>query len=481
MMKSLETVYPSVLIAAPQGHSGKTLISIALCAAFKQRGLVVQPFKKGPDYIDPSWLTVAAGRGCRNLDAVLMPEETLLVSFKRSSQRADVSIIEGAMGLYDGFDSGEQGSTAQIARLLHSPIIMVVNTARMTQSVAAMISGYQHFQPDINIAGVILNNVSGSRHEHKLVTAIEQYCGIPVLGSVPREDSLFIAERHLGLVPYREVGEGSVIGQIRHRLEGRLDLDGILGVARTAKTPDAADVPAPTKKAAVVRVGVMFDKVFTFYYLENLEALERAGAELVFIDSIHDQRLPDVDALYIGGGFPEFFLPELEANSGLRRDIARAIEDNLPVYAECAGLMYLCRSITWRGEEHDMVGIIPASVELSAKPQGHGYVMVEVIDKNPLFPIGLTFWGHEFHHSRLSESGGLKFAYRMLRGRGVDGESDGIMYRNVFATYTHLHALGVPHWAEAFVALASQYQHSLSTLRLEPQIVGISTNRDMFE
>ena len=174
MMKSLETTYPSVLIAAPQGHSGKTLISIALCAAFNQRGLVVQPFKKGPDYIDPSWLTAAAGRRCHNLDAILMPEETLLFSFKRACQGADLAIIEGAMGLYDGLDSGEQGSTAQIARLLRSPIIMVVNTARMTQSVAAMLTGYQHFQPDIDIAGVILNNVSGSRHEHKLVNAIKQ-------------------------------------------------------------------------------------------------------------------------------------------------------------------------------------------------------------------------------------------------------------------------------------------------------------------
>jgi len=461
-MKYLETVCPSIIIAAPQGRSGKTLISIALCAAFKKRGLVVQPFKKGPDYIDPTWLTAAASRGCRNLDAVLMPEEALSVSFKRSCKGADVAIIEGAMGLYDGFDLGEQGSTAQLARLLHSPIIMVVNTSRMTQSVAAMLTGYQHFQTDINIAGVILNNVSGSRHEQKLVTAIEKNCGIPVLGSVPRDDTILITERHLGLVPYGEAGKESVIGQIQHRLEGRLDLDGILDIARRAEVPYIADAPAPKKKATAVRIGVLRDKVFTFYYPENLEALAQAGAELVFIDSIHDHELPDIDGLYIGGGFPEMFLGELEANSQLRYHIAQSIEDYLPVYAECAGLLYLCKGIRWCNQRSDMVGIIPAEVEIRPKPQGHGYALVKVKGKNPLFPIGMKFWGHEFHNSILIGSGDSEFAYRLLRGNGIDNKMDGIVYKNVLATFIHLHALGVPQWAGAFVALANQHRHSLS-------------------
>jgi cobyrinic acid a,c-diamide synthase len=461
MVKSLETFPPNVLLAAPQGHSGKTLVSIALCAALKHRGLTVQPFKKGPDYIDPSWLTAAAGRPCRNLDPVLMPEETMLLSFQRSCQGADVAIIEGAMGLYDGFDSGERGSTAQVARLLHSPVIMVVNTARMTQSVAALVSGYMHFQPDTDIAGVILNNVSGSRHERKLVAAIKQHCGIPVLGSVPREDSLFITERHLGLVPYREAGEKAVISRIHHQLSGRLDLDGILDVARRAKSPRATASPVTRGKASVVRVGVMLDKVFNFYYPENLETLGQAGAELVFIDSLHDNELPDIDGLYIGGGFPEMFLQELEANSQLRDSIAKSIEDNLPVYAECAGLMYLCRGITWRHQRSEMVGVIPAEVEIRPRPQGHGYVRVEVAGKNPLFPIGLKFWGHEFHHSALVVPGEFEFAYRLLRGKGIKNAMDGIVYKNVLAVYTHIHALGVPEWAEAFVARACQHKHPL--------------------
>jgi cobyrinic acid a,c-diamide synthase len=466
-MKSLQTTNPSVTIAAPQGHSGKTLISLALCAAFNQHGLAVQPFKKGPDYIDPSWLTAAAGRACRNLDAVLMPEETLVASFRRACRGANIAVIEGAMGLYDGFDSGERGSTARVSGLLGSPIIMVVNTARMTQSVAALLSGYQHFQPGVNIAGVILNNVAGSRHEQKLAAAVRQHCGIPVLGSVPRDDSLFITERHLGLVPYRETGKNSIIDRIQQRLEGRLDLDGILNIARTAAVPSTTIIPAPVKKRAAVKIGVIFDKVFTFYYPENLEALEQAGAGLVYIDSLHDREPPDIDGLYIGGGFPEMFLPELEANTSLRHRIARLIEDYLPVYAECAGLMYLCRSIKWRDRTSEMVGLIPAEVEIHPRPQAHGYAEVEVTGKNPLFPIGRRFWGHEFHHSALVASGDFQFAYRLRRGKGIEHGRDGIVYKNVLAVYTHLHALGVPDWAEALVGLAKQHRHSSPTLSLK--------------
>ncbi|MFQ6122055.1 MAG: cobyrinate a,c-diamide synthase [Dehalococcoidales bacterium] len=445
---------PRIVIAAPQGRSGKTIISVGLCAAFRQRGFVVQPFKKGPDYIDPSWLTATAGRSCRNLDAVLMSEETLLTSFQRACRGADVALIEGAMGLYDGFDSTGRGSTAQISRLLRSPVILIVNATRMTRSIAAMVTGYQRFEPETNIAGVILNNVAGSRHEHKLVTAVEQYCGIPVVGSIPKDLSLSITERHLGLIPYWEAGQETVINNICQRLEKNLNLNGILDIARSAKGGCVVDTVAESSKATVVKLGVMLDRIFTFYYPENLEALTRAGAELVFIDSMQDQQLPDIDGLYIGGGFPELFLPELEANSRLRQHIAQAIKNYLPVYAECAGLMYLCQVIRWHGEQHEMVGVIPAEVELRQRPQAHGYVMVEVAEENPLFPVGLTFWGHEFHHSRLTKSNDLKFAYRVRRGQGIDGRADGIVYKNVFAAYTHLHALGVSQWAEAFVSQA---------------------------
>ncbi len=447
-----------MLISAPQGRSGKTTVSLALCAALRKQGLAVQPFKKGPDYIDPSWLTGAAGRSCRNLDLFLMSEDTLLTTFQRACQGADVALIEGAMGLFDGLDSG-WGSTAQVAHLLNVPVILVVNTTRMTNSVAAMVMGYQHFQPEINIAGVILNRVSGSRHEKKLRSSVERHCGIPVLGSIPRDIDAHMDQRHLGLIPFTESSSSeSILDRISDKLEGCFDLDGVLSVASQFQSKPTV-CPA-TNVESKVKIGVIQDSVFNFYYPDNLEALSSAGAELVFINSL-EQRLPQVDALYLGGGFPELFLERLEDNTELRKDIKDAIEDNLPVYAECAGLMYLCKGIWWQDRYYEMVGAIPADIEMCQRPQGHGYVVAEVTRENPFFPIGLTLRGHEFHHSKLVKSNDFDFAYQIRRGRGIDGKADGIVYKNVFAAYTHLHASGAPRWAENFVSLALNKQSTL--------------------
>ena len=449
-----------LLISSPQGRSGKTIVTIALCDALKRRGLSVQPFKKGPDYIDPSWLTVAAGRGCRNLDLFIIPKGRLLQTFQQACEETDLAIVEGAMGLYDGLDSHE--TTAEIARLLSVPILLVVNVSRMTSSIAAMVKGYQLFQTDIKIAGVILNYVSGHRHEQKLREAVEQHCGIPVVGSIPRDGDLLIAERHLGLIPAQESGEAKLlIERIGYRLESCFDLDAILSIARTVKAPHPPPLSSGERdgvrgsQAGITKIGVMRDRAFNFYYPENFEALKKAGAELIFVNSFKD-RLPELDGLYIGGGFPEFFLKELEGNHGLRKDIAEAVEEGLPVYAECAGLMYLCRNIEWQGRSYKMVGIIPAEVRLSEKPEGHGYVIAEVMGENPFFPTGLTIRGHEFHHSNLSDTRGLNFAYHIQRGQGIHGSQDGVVYKNLFASYIHLHALGTPEWAQGFVSLASR-------------------------
>lgn len=447
---------PALMIASTQGRSGKTTIGIGLCAALRQRGLTVQPFKKGPDYIDASWLSAAARRSCRNLDVFLMGEEVVTGSFQRACRGVDLALIEGAMGLYDGLYPDGRGSSAHLARMLHIPVILTVNTARMTRSVAALVSGYQHFEPETVVAGVILNSVSGKRHEGKLKGAIERYCGVPVLGVIPRDSNVHIAQRHLGLMPFPESEEAeSVVERIGRQLEAHLDLDGILAVARR-KRPGWRALPMSSGSGTTMaKIGVMLDRVFNFYYPENLEELRRAGAELIFLDSLRD-RLPEIEGLYIGGGFPEFFLQELGANCGLRRDIAEAVEGGLPVYAECAGLMYLCRGIRWRDRWHEMVGLIPAEVEICQRPQGHGYVVAQVRGENPLFPVGLSIRGHEFHHSTLSLSDRLTCAYRIKRGQGIDGKVDAIVYKNVFAAYTHVHALGTPKWAEAFVSLASK-------------------------
>ncbi|MFC1925826.1 cobyrinate a,c-diamide synthase [Chloroflexota bacterium] len=453
-MKSGNKVYPGVLVSATQGRSGKTLISLALCASLRKRALSVQPFKKGPDYIDPSWLSVAAGRECRNLDLFLMSEETTVDSFRNASRGADLAVIEGAMGLYDGLDTEGWGSPAHLARLLKIPVLLIVDATRMTSSVAAMVTGYQNFQPDINIAGVILNNVANKRHRAKLIAAVEQHCGIPVVGEIPRDPDLHMTQRHLGHIPIAEVGESdSIIQRICSKVERHLDLDRIIEIAsdgnfQTTFTDTSIDMQ---RDEAEVKIGILRDRVFNFYYPENLEALCRAGAELVYINSLQD-RLPEIDGLYIGGGFPEFNLKELEANHVLRWDIAKAIEEGLPVYAECAGLMYLCKDIGWQGQRYEMVGVIPAEVDISPRPQGHGYVVAEVVGENPFFPTDIVLRGHEFHHSKIRKTGNLDFAYKISRGHGIDGKSDGVVYKNVLASYTHLHALGAPQWAQAFVA-----------------------------
>ncbi|MGZ3494197.1 MAG: cobyrinate a,c-diamide synthase [Thermodesulfobacteriota bacterium] len=455
-----------LLISSPQGRSGKTIVTVGLCDVLKRRGLSIQPFKKGPDYIDPSWLTLAAGRSCRNLDFFLIPKEKLIQNFEQACDNAHLAIVEGAMGLYDGLDT--HGTTAEIARLLDIPILLVVNTTRMTGSIAAMVTGYQHFQKGIRIAGVILNYVSGSRHEKKLKDAVEQYCGIPVVGSIPKDQDLLIMERHLGLIPTSESGESkSLVERISRKLASRFDLDKILSIARSSKplgssshllkkrTTKKSPLPRGTAGTKKVRIGIIRDRAFNFYYPENLEALVNEGAELLFIDSFKD-RLPKVDGLYIGGGFPEFFLKEVEGNRKLRQGIAKAIHKGLPVYAECAGLMYLCQSISWKRRSYKMVGVIPSEINLSERPEGHGYVVARVINRNPFFPVGLTLRGHEFHHSSLSPTGPLQFAYQIERGEGIAEKKDGIVFKNLFASYVHLHALGTPEWAKGFVGLASK-------------------------
>jgi cobyrinic acid a,c-diamide synthase len=472
-VKAEQVSHLRLVIAAPQGRSGKTTVALGLCAALKGRGLAVQPFKKGPDYIDPSWLSAAAGRPCRSLDPFFIPDAVdLQKAFTKGARGAEFSLIEGNHGLFDsslpeeGEDRG-RGSTAAVARTLQAPILLVINAARMTRSAAAMVHGYQTFEPGTPIAGVILNNVAHGRHEAKLRGAIEEACRIPVLGALPRDEALSIPDRHLGLVPQGEGREAqSALEACRRAVERWFDLDGLLEIAASAppikieasqKSHHPAPFPGPTAKERV-RIGVFRDRAFSFYYPENFEALEEAGGSLVWIDAFEDSALPGVDALFIGGGFPEVFMAELSANLPLRREVRQSVEAGLPVYAECGGLMYLAQSLHWDGRLAEMVGVFPHRIEMSPRPQGHGYVLAEIAGPNPFFPVGTVIRGHEFHHSRLVPPQ-LPFqaAYRLARGKGTGSGQDGLVYKNVLAAYTHLHAAGAQGWAEGLVARGREY------------------------
>lgn len=453
-----------LLISAAHKSSGKTTVTIGLCAALKARGIKVQPFKKGPDYIDPMWLSTASGRACRNLDFFLMGQDEIVASFQRHSSGADISLIEGNKGLYDGLNLDGSNSNAALARLLQAPVVLVIDARGMTRGIAPLILGYQAFDREIRIAGVILNNLGGARHESKLRAVIEHYTDVPVIGAVHHDQRLEIVERHLGLMPSNEAEAAARrVSEIGEVVGAQVDLDRLLEVAASAPPlPEHVCGSGGNQSAAPlpkVRIGWAKDQAFGFYYADDLDALRAAGAELVPLDTLYDEHLPEVDGLFIGGGFPEQFMAELEANASLREEIRSAIESGLPVYAECGGLMYLTRTLTWHGRTHQMVGVIPGDVVMHAKPVGRGYIRLNETGENP-WPVlrgqspAPEVRGHEFHYSSLEnlDTGGIRFAYEVKRGHGIDGRHDGIVYKNVLASYAHLRSLDAYNWAARFVA-----------------------------
>ena len=460
---------PRLLISAAHKSSGKTTVSIGLCAALSSRGLAVQPYKKGPDYIDPMWLTAATGRDCRNLDFYLMRRDEIVATFERYAANADLSLIEGNKGLYDGLDLDGSNSNAALAKLLHTPVVLVIDARGMTRGIAPLILGYQAFDPDIRIAGVILNNLGGARHEGKLRAVIEHYTDVPVLGAVHHDPRLQITERHLGLMPSNETGDAlEHIRMIGSMVGGQVDLDSLLQISRS--TPDseggiAQKVVHPTLNVAgKLRIGLARDQAFGFYYADDLDAMRQAGAEIVPFDTLNDHMLPDaLDGLFIGGGFPELFMAQLESNTSMRSSINKAIEGGLPVYAECGGLMYLARSLSWRNETRQMAGVIPGDVVMHGKPVGRGYVKVRCTGKNP-WPgeqLGKELLAHEFHYSSLENvPHDLTYAFDVVRGHGVDGKHDGIVYKNLLACYTHFRSLHGYNWAERFVGFVREVKEN---------------------
>lgn len=443
-----------LFLSAAHKSSGKTTATLGIAAALAARGLNVQTFKKGPDYIDPLWLKAASGRACYNLDFHTQSTQEIRSSFAAHARATDVALIEGNKGLYDGLDLHGSNSNAALARLLDAPVILVIDARGMTRGIAPLILGYQAFEPDIRITGVILNRLGGSRHEAKLRAVIEHYTSVPVVGALHEDPALAIVERHLGLVPANEMGgAGERIARIADTVSRQVDLDRLLAIARTARVPEAPAVPAAAPANTDVRIGVARDPAFGFYYEGDLEALRAAGAEVRYFDTLADQGLPEVDALFIGGGFPETQMMVLDRNAPMRAAIRNFVEQGRPVYAECGGLMYLARSIAWRGEKREMVGALPLDIEMTDRPVGRGYTRLRAGNH--------TLWGetpgteipaHEFHYSRpVNVAPELRFAFEVARGHGFDGARDGVMYKNVLANYCHLRHTAMNPWVTRFV------------------------------
>ena len=451
-----------LFISAARKSSGKTSISIGLCAALHARGLNVQPYKKGPDYIDPHWLARAAGSRCYNLDFYTMERDEIVELFHRYSTAADISIIEGNKGLYDGLDLDGSNSNAALAKLLDTPVVLVLDARGMTRGIAPLILGYQAFDEDINIKGVILNNLGGFRHEDKLRKVIEHYTDVHVIGAVHYNPELDIEERHLGLVPSHEDSSClSKIKALQEAVERQVDLDALLNIAQQhVPVKPAPVIQQVAARQADINIGIVENAAFGFYYPDDLEAFEQAGANLIRIDNLVDTALPPLDGLFIGGGFPETHMSELESNENFRRQLAQAIDHGLPVYAECGGLMYLARSIEWRKEKHDMVGAIPADIVMEKKPQGRGYVQLRETEDG-IWPSthGQTIAAHEFHYSRfINLPKNARFAFQVLRGTGIDGRHDGYIRNNMLACYTHQRNTSNNNWVERFVAFVRQYK-----------------------
>jgi len=461
---------PRLVIAGLSGDSGKTLVSLSLSAYLESKEVKLSVFKKGPDYIDAAWLGYAARHVCYNLDTFLMDKNEVLNSFIIHSQDSETALIEGNRGLFDGKDVNGTHSTAELAKLLEAPVVLVVDVTKMTRTTAAVINGCKDFDPKLNLAGVILNNVAGKRHQKIVTDTITEYCKLPVLGTIPKlgKKASLIPGRHLGLVPPAEFSdEDKLTATLCEIADKYLNIDELLKIAKSA--PEVTDYQESKDVGFVVKpsvkIGYFKDSVFTFYYPDNLEALKNNGAELIPISSIEDKKLPVIDALYIGGGFPETHAKQLSANQDLMQAIKDKARLGLPIYAECGGLIYLCNSLKWKNESFPMAGLFDIDLQMNEKPVGHGYTEANIDQPNSYFKTGETFRGHEFHYSgSVVHLDNRLGCMAISKGTGLGNKRDGLVYKNVFASYTHIHALGTKSWAPALVRNAREYKNSVAVM-----------------
>jgi len=448
---------PRLVVAGLAGDSGKTLLTLGLARSLRERGLAVRTAKKGPDYIDAAWLAAASGSACVNLDTFMMRREGI-GSGASSLAGADVVLVEGNRGLYDGVDAEGTHSTAELAKLLGSPVLLVVDVTKASRTVAAQVLGCQMLDPALRLGGVVLNRVGTARQQALVRSAVEEVTGLPVVGALPRlsgDDPL--PGRHLGLVTVAEHPDGEgAIARAAEAVARHVDIDRVLDVARSA-----VEVELPLLRVEAeprsCRVGYLADPAFSFYYPENLDSLRRRGAELVAVVPSASAALPRLDALYIGGGFPEVHAERLAGGGALFGALRDHTAAGLPIYAECGGLMLLARELVIDGSSYPMAGVLDLVVEQTPRPQGHGYEVARVDRRNPFFEAGTSLAGHEFHYSRVvAGADAASTVLAVERGCGIGAGRDGIVKGTVWASYLHLHALGTPGWADGFLGMATR-------------------------
>ncbi|MCX7988982.1 MAG: hydrogenobyrinic acid a,c-diamide synthase (glutamine-hydrolyzing) [Thermodesulfovibrio sp.] len=452
-------MFPRVLIAGIRGGAGKTTVTLAIIRDLRERGVNVLAFKKGPDYIDSGWLSLFSGKPCYNLDTFMIPEDRVIQSFIERAM-GYTSVIEGNRGLFDGLDAEGSVSSAELAKLLRCPVILVIDCTKMTRSVAALINGFTQFDKNLDIKGVVLNQVATPRHEKIIRESIEKYCSVEVVGAIPRFKNLKMPERHMGLLPYQEHEMQKEALDFIQKVSEFLETDKILDIAKKAPAIEFIQKKQELNlMGESLKIGVIRDRVFQFYYEENLEELKKCGAQIVLINSLEDQTLPQIDALYIGGGFPETNVSYLSKNMDLMKDIKKKAEEGLPIYAECGGLMYLCKSLITNEGEFPMVGVFPFRLKMFKKPQAHGYVIAKVNGNNPFYEKEVELKGHEFHYSKVIEYESLPtMSFQMVRGEGIVENMDGAVYKNTLGTYIHIHALGTEEWVKGILKIAKIYK-----------------------
>jgi len=441
---------PRLVIAGTHSGCGKTSVAAGLLRALARRGMSVQPYKVGPDFLDPPHLSNAAGRLCRNLDGWMLPQATLVEVFARGADGAGAAVIEGMMGLYDGVGgAGDEGSTAEVARWLGAPVILVVDVSASARSAAASALGFTVFDPRLNVAGVIANRTGGPRHVQTLRDALGS-SGLPLLGALPTNPDVAIAERHLGLLP----PDDAVVDALADAVAEHVDLEAVLHIARTAPPVVVAGSSAfpPMPMAPSVRIGIARDEAFSFYYQDALEMLEAHGAQLILFSPLHDTDLPPVEGIYLGGGYPEAYAEGLGANRPMRDAVAAAVGGGLPTYAECGGLLYLTERIEdAAGRAHPMAGVIPGVSRMHRQPAALSYVSLEAIEDSLLLRAGESVRAHEFHYSTVDLRAPARFVYRSIDGRGLAEGHDGVRLPGGVASYAHLHLAANPAMAQRFI------------------------------